>query len=394
MPADTGGHLRSLNILKGLDAAFDVTVLALEREGADLAAFRDAVRGRVVVCKRDPMVGAGGIAEAQALLRGEPLLYSRWAGPTLAAELERQLQNHEFGVVHFDHVHTSQLMPLVRRLAPRAKIVIDEHNVEALIVERVASLSPLPKRLALGWHARRLYRMESRLVQGADAVLACSSIDAQALERLGARRVEVVPNGVDFKGFAVEPGAERRNVVFVGSCDWWPNADAALTLVRQIWPLAEPRLPGAKLQIVGRNPSAELLALSKGSVQVKGGVPSVLPFLKDAFATAIPLRAGSGTRLKIIEAAAAKVPIVCSRLAAEGLPMVNEKHLLFAENPAEYEAALARLWNDRALAARLADAAYEMAASLDWGRVGASLAAFYRDWSSASDQPQRGETVA
>src|SRR3979409_176040 len=102
-------------------------------------------------------------------------------------------------------------------------------------------------------------------------------------------------------------------------------------------------LAGARLVIVGRTPPPQVLGLAARDVIVAGNVPSVQPFLDGAFATAIPLRAGWGTRIKILEAWAAGVPVVATRIAAEGLPYRDGADLLLAEQPAAFARALVRL---------------------------------------------------
>jgi glycosyltransferase involved in cell wall biosynthesis len=105
--------------------------------------------------------------------------------------------------------------------------------------------------------------------------------------------------------------------------------------------------------IVGRNPPLHVQALAAHDVAIEGSVPSVRPYLDRAFATAIPLRAGSGTRIKILEAWAAGVPVIASRVAAEGLPYSDGNDLILAEEPGEFARALVRLWRDRQLADEL-----------------------------------------
>jgi glycosyltransferase involved in cell wall biosynthesis len=168
---------------------------------------------------------------------------------------------------------------------------------------------------------------------------------------MGSRCVRVVPNAIPpLKPSAV---AERRDVIFVGSLDWRPNADAALQLAKEIWPRCRALLPGARLVLVGRNPPAQIAALAARDVVITGAVPTVQPYLDGAFATAIPLRAGSGTRIKILEAWAAGVPVVASRIAAEGLPYEDERDLLLAEEPGQFARALVQLWRNPPLAEQL-----------------------------------------
>jgi len=261
------------------------------------------------------------------------------------------LEAKRFQVVHFDHPHTALLFKLVRKLQPQARTILDAHNVEADIVERLADAGPRWKRPLLRWQASRVRRLEKRLARAMDLVLTCSEKDGEEFRGLGAKKVRVVPNGIP--PLLTAPAADRTDVVFVGSLDWHPNVDAALTLARDIWPLVRGTLPGARLVLVGRNPPHAIRELAGPDVVVTGAVESVAPFLRRARATAIPLRIGSGTRIKILEAWAAGIPVIASRIAAEGLPYTDGKDVLLAEDPMQFARALQRVWKDPALAQRM-----------------------------------------
>jgi glycosyltransferase involved in cell wall biosynthesis len=386
-PADTGGRLRTLHLVRALDAGTELTVVAVQGSADDLAGFRSQLRGEV----RTATLGVSDAALAVARFAGgDPLRYVRYAGPALTAAVDRALAERTFDVVHFDHLHTAPLLERVRARQPKARVFVDEHNVESLIALRTAERATgLARRVGL-LGADRLRRFEARWLARADGVSACSDVDAAQLRELGAREVQVVPNGVDLSPLEKLPGVPQDGVVFVGSMDWSPNVDAALELAREVWPRAAPRLPGCKLLLVGRNPPAAVRATAAPDVVVTGTVPWVGPYLAASFATAIPLRAGSGTRLKILEAAAAGVPIVATRLAAEGLPLEHGKDVLYAETPAEMAAALVRVREDRALAQRLADNARRTARDFAWETVGARLVARYEAAARPAGGKRRG----
>jgi glycosyltransferase involved in cell wall biosynthesis len=374
VPAQTGGTLRALGVLRALDRAFSVTALAWDREGSDARALERMLEGQLHVVRRSTRLD-GAVAEAMGLAAGLPAGYSRygWFPPTL----RKLLETRRFDAVHFDHPHTALSWPLVRRLQPQARLVLDAHNVEAEIIDRLADAAPPWQRGALRWQARRVRALEQEIAREMDLVLTCSDKDAQAFEAFGARRVRVVPNGVPPQSRSLV--AQRRDVVFVGSLDWRPNADAAALLVREIWPLCREMLPGARLVLVGRNPPPSVLELAARDVIVAGSVPLVQPFLDSAFATAIPLRAGSGTRIKILEAWAAGVPVVASRIAAEGLPYNDGTDLLLAEAPEEFARALVRLWRDRPLAEKLAREGQLTVEPFTSDRIAEKVASCYRD---------------
>jgi glycosyltransferase involved in cell wall biosynthesis len=374
LPADTGGALRTLSLARAIDDAYDATVLSWARPSQEIDRFRARMRG-VVHGLRPPKLGDSALAEAICFACGGPLGYSRYGlFPRRAMEV---LAREKFDVIHFDHPHTALALPFFRRLQPQAKLVLDAHNVEAHIIQRLIPTAPLWQRPLLRWQSRRIHKLEQRLAGKMDLIITCSEKDADAFRAMGARRVRVVTNAVP--AFAPLGGAVRRDLLFVGSFDWRPNAEAAVTLATKIWPLVRGKLGGARLVLVGRNPPPLVRALHGGDIVLAGNVPSVQPYLEQAFATAIPLRAASGTRIKILEAWAAGVPVVSSRTGAEGLPYTDGHDLILAESPAEFARALLRVQADAALAESLAEAGRHTAEPFASNKVAESLVAAYRD---------------
>jgi glycosyltransferase involved in cell wall biosynthesis len=374
MPANTGGNLRALAMLRALDAAFDVTALAWQRDGDDAQALSQALTGRLLpishATRMDTLV-----AEAAAFLLGAPAGYCRYGW--FPSGLRRLLESAEYDAVHFDHPHTALSWPMIHRLQPRARLVLDAHNVEAEIIARVAGSAPRWQRRALRWQSRRILSLERELARAMDLIFTCSEKDADAFRAMGARRVRVVPNVVP--PLSAGSALDRTDVVFIGSLDWRPNAEAALLLAREIWPRCRALLPGAQLALVGRNPPLQIQALAAPDVVVAGNAPSVQPWLDRAFASAIPLRAGSGTRIKILEAWAAGVPVVATRIAAEGLPYCDGRDLLLAETAGDFARALVRLHRDPKLAARLVAGGRDTVEPFTPARVAEAVARHYRE---------------
>ena len=374
VPANTGGALRALTLVRALDGAFDTTVLAWARPGEDRTAFARMLEGQVHVVNRMAPVDSL-FAEGMGFVLGCPAGYCRYGW--FPSVLRQVLESRRFDFIHFDHPHTALTWPQIKRLQPHARLVLDAHNVEAEIMERLAESAPRWQRKALRWQAGRIRELERELSRNVDLVLTCSEKDAAAFREMGARRVRVVPNAIPPLAPALV--AQRHDVVFVGSLDWRPNADAAVVLAKEIWPRCRALLPGARLVIVGRNPPLHVQALASHDVVIEGSVPSVRPYLDRAFATAIPLRAGSGTRIKILEAWAAGVPVVASRVAAEGLPYSDGVDLILAEEPGEFARALVRLWRDKRLADELAREGIRTAEPFTAEKIAGAVANDYRE---------------
>jgi len=368
-------------------------VLAPDLPGGDASGLRDQLHGRVVTARAGGGSPGWLWTEGAGVLGGRPFGYARYAGRMLRSAFRHLLAEQSVDLVHFDHLHAAQLLPEARALAPQARVVMDAHNVEAQVAERLAEVSPWPLSLVLRRQARAIARLEAQTVRGVDAVLCCSELDAEALRRSGAGEVHLVPNGVELRPLpaSLEP---RDSVAFVGSFDWRPNADAAAVLAREIWPRFREVCPGLRLALIGRKPPPQIAALAAPDIEVTGRVPDVAPWLARSFATAMPLRAGSGTRLKVLEAAAARLPIVATRLATEGLPFVHGKHVLHAESAEEFVEALTLLRSDPELATRLAEAAWHLAQQFDWRQIGARLVELYRGWSAGARSRPRALSSA
>jgi glycosyltransferase involved in cell wall biosynthesis len=196
--------------------------------------------------------------------------------------------------------------------------------------------------------------------------------------------VAVIENGVDTDYFASSCAARerRRRIVFVGSMSYHANVDAIIPFVRQAWPPIRERFPEWRLTIVGSNPVPAVLALgNEKHVEVAGTVPDVRPYYREALAAIVPLRVGGGTRLKILEAMAAGVPVVSTTLGAEGLAVTPDRNILIADTPADWLPRLQSLSDEGALWQRIAGAGLDLVRSrYDWEVLGDTLCATYSNW--------------
>jgi glycosyltransferase involved in cell wall biosynthesis len=220
-------------------------------------------------------------------------------------------------------------LPMMRYAVPGRPCVFDSHDVLSSVTSTLAEAESAASRRAYWrWETVKARRMEGLAVRRAAAVTACTDEDAAVFERLGARRVVVVPNGVDVDAIAHAPPAGGAGVVFVGYFAWRPNAHAALELAHEIMPRIRLQASSANLTLVGAAAPPELHAARGPTVEVTGQVPDVLPYLRRARVTVMPLRAGGGSRLKVLEALAAGIPLVATRFAVTGLGLRHGEHAL------------------------------------------------------------------
>lgn len=251
--------------------------------------------------------------------------------------------------------------------------VLDEHNLEGRYARTVLRANPL-ERVAMERFERRAWR-------AADLVTCVREEDRRVIARHAGGASAVVPNGVDLSAVSFRaPSARRgRAVLFVGALSHRPNVDACVALAREVLPRLLRAEPEAGLILCGRAPDATVRALAGERVTVTGTVPSTAPWLDEASVFANAIREGEGTSLKVIEAAAAGVPIVSTAVGARGFAMAHRTHLLRAEDPDAFAEAILATWRDPAAADRRAHAAREVALAHDWERLGARFAALVMD---------------
>jgi polysaccharide biosynthesis protein PslH len=323
----------------------------------------------------------------RGLLGPTPVTVLNCTTPEIAAALEKLGRETAFDSIQMEGVHLVRYVPVLRGFAGHPPIVCDWHNIESELMWRYAeNVASLPRR----WYAQRtaalIERAEAELLRAADAHTVVSAREVAKLRAAVPKAdLHVVENGVDtayFSGCASEAGVARNRIVFVASMDYHANVDAAVYFAREIWPALRERVDVKyRFTIVGRSPTPEVLALRDlPGIEVTGTVPDVRPYYREAAAVVVPLRVGGGTRLKILEAMAAGIPVVSTTLGAEGLEVDPGRDLLTADTPAAMVEAIASLRDQPAQWRRLSDAGRAVAArTYDWRIVGDRLFSIHQN---------------
>ncbi len=242
-------------------------------------------------------------------------------------------------------------MATVQRFAPRAKVVFDTVDLHFLREERAAQLKQDP---VLRASAALRKQQELNLARNADLTLVVSSLEKDILdrERLGLD-VRIISTIYPLDG-AIVPGFEgRRNILFIGGFEHPPNADAVLYFAREIFPLVRARIPECVFQVIGSEPTPEILELASPHIQVLGHVPEVRPFFDRARVSVAPIRFGAGVKGKVNQSMSFGVPAVVTQVAAEGMYLVHEHNAMIADDPDRFADAVVRVWNSPELWERL-----------------------------------------
>jgi len=274
--------------------------------------------------------------------------------------------------IRFDavHIYRLPLAPFARGFdGAVVKRFLDLDDIESITSDRLAKLYRQNNRTRSARSSHRyanVHRLrEERCLRNFDGVFVCSRDDALLLQKMYRCAAFVLPNTVTLPP-AVHSGRHATlTLLFVGSMDYHPNEDAALQLADVVLPCI-PRSShfGAQLLIVGNRPPDSVLALgSRRGITVTGAVDSVTPYYRQATLAVVPLRAGGGTRIKILEAAAHCVPVVSTPVGAEGLDVADGRELLIAHTPEEMADHCVRLWQDDGLRSRLVRNAYSWVTS-------------------------------
>ncbi len=325
---------------------------------------------------------------------GEPDMAHRLHSPVFAAKLADLLATHTFDVVQVEGL---EMVPYVLPYLGKADgplWVYDAHNAEAEL-QRSALLADLRQRKR--WHAaaysavqvRRLRRYEWAHLPHFNILVAVSDEDARLLEAASAVRPLVVPNGIDTREFA--PGAaapapklaERPGpaLVFMGKMDFRPNVDGVLWFVDEILPRISYDGSAPRLWVVGQQPHASLARLREHPhVVLTGWVDRIEPYIAGADVVVVPLRMGSGTRLKVLQALSMARPVVGTTLGCAGLALRDGEHLRLADEPADFAAAIGDVLRDPARAAEMGRAARRhVEAHFDWRVLVPQLEAAYEE---------------
>ncbi|MFM1816070.1 MAG: hypothetical protein RLZ98_2765 [Pseudomonadota bacterium] len=377
-PPTSGKRLRTLNLLLGLADSFEITYIGRAETAPDADVetfFRDHRISPILV--EAPLPRKHGIRFYMRLLANlasdKPYSVTSHTLASMRAAVQRHAASQPPDLWQLEWVGYDYCLD-----ANQSPVVLQAHNVEALIWQRFRDVETNPlKRAYFTTQWRKMMAHEARIFPRVSRVIAVSREDAALARNLyGHFSSEVIENGVDTAYFAkTGRQAGSRTILFLGALDWRPNLDGIDFLLREIWPRVRMRLPDARLSIVGRHAPSGLvqrIATEPGAT-LAADVADVRPYMREAAAMAVPLRIGGGSRLKILEALAARLPVVSTTVGAEGLDLIDGTHFANADDPESFSAALVDALEHPANHARMAEA-------------GCAHVAQHNDWSILADR--------
>jgi glycosyltransferase involved in cell wall biosynthesis len=351
-PPTNGIALRVCAILQGLAAGgHEIELLCF---GDPAAAGQD--QGKALeICKAvqiipNPLAGSSKPAALLSRVAAVPFIrpygVARSRSKRMANEILDRLRRHACDVVLCEE--TDLLVNVPDRLP--VPLIVDHHNAEHVLLERYLAQETNPFRRAYARvEARKVRNWERRATLRAGVAMVCSDVDRATYRALcPSAAVIVAPNVIDVVAYTPATGEEPETILYAGGMDWYPNRDAVEFFAFSILPRILRRLPGARFIVAGRNPTPEFRRRFAGipSIEFTGAVPDMRPLIARAAVCVVPLRIGSGTRLKILEAAATAKPVVSTTIGVEGLDFARGSEILLADDPDSFASAVVDLLND------------------------------------------------
>ena len=355
-PPDSGPKVKTWNVLKYLAQRHEVTLVSFVRgdQSADIHHLRGYCQAIYTVPMERGML-RNGLAMVRSMASGQPWMMIRDDRAAMRQLVDRLAAETRFDIAHADQLNMAQYAARV----PGAGKILDAHNALWLLYKRLwQTMKPGPQKWLLGRDWQLLKGYEGRVCQEFDAVLVVSEEDKTALQEAAGTAVDmtVIPIAVDtdeVTPVARRPGADH--IIHVGTMYWPPNIDGILWFIREVYPRIRAQRPTVTFDVIGARPPEEIVRLGgDGSgINVTGYVDDPTPYLEQAGVMVVPLRAGGGMRVKILNALAQGLPIISTSLGCEGIGVTHGRDVMIGDNPQDFAEAVLQAIDKPALAEQL-----------------------------------------
>jgi len=294
-----------------------------------------------------------------ALFSYKSLRVAYFYSPRLRDCVKARIDGKEVDLVHAEHLKS---VPMVECAIAKVPAIFDAVDCVSMLETRRRKTIKNPFLKFFFWiESKKTMRLETKAAELFNRVVISSSVDNESYPVPGGLREapDVIPNGVDLEHFRFRQFEPQKNLlVFCAKLDYFPNQDAALYFTQSVWPVLRARRPELQLEIVGSRPPRSLRRLDgKDNIRVIASVPDVKPYLGRAWVALCPIRIRAGIQSKVLEAMALGVPMVATRICCPGLAIEAGKHLLVADAPGEFVAAIELLLDNVTLRNKLVQAA-------------------------------------
>ncbi len=375
-PPDNGARIRTYYLVKALSKAHDVHLLSLLRDDSDPQnADKLLDICSVVSLHKSRWFKPGTIKSIFGFFSPQPRSIIDTYNHEIRRSVEQALDEIKPDMIIASYLDIAVYVPNKLPIP----CVLDEHNCEYAVLRRNAESIKNPfhrLRYKLGW--KKFARWESSMCRRFSRVVTVSDTDRQCLLEAAPDlcNIDVIPNGVDTDRYDAASWAPMHgSLIYNGALTYGANLDAVRYYADQIYPLLSEDVPEIELRVTGRYDNVDLNGLANcPGIKLTGYVDDIRPELAKSSVCIVPLRQGGGSRLKILEAMAAGVPVVSTSIGVEGLDVTDRVHLLIADSPIEFAEAVSTIINDRNLAAGLSKNARQLVEEkYDWSAIGSAF---------------------
>lgn len=364
-PVKDGGTLAHYNLLKGLsNAGCSVTVAAMNtsKHFVDVKSLplKFTKLGTLHTSYVDNNIKAW--PAFKNIFGKQSYNIQRFVTPQYQQLLENILANQTFDLVIFDGLYTAHYVDLVRKLST-AKLWLRQHNVEYKVWETLAEQTPpsLKKRY-LNLLTKRLKKFEQQILNKFDAIIALTQHDVNQMQQMGCTiPMFVSPVGIDFAQTVSKTTIQPKSVFHLGAMDWQPNQQAMEWFVTQVWPLVIKQVPDAIFYMAGKKMPVSFKKFKTPTIKVMGEVEDATLFMQSKQIMVVPLFAGSGIRVKILEGMSLGKAIVSTPLGVEGIAAKHQTHILIADNAVQFADCVVTLLNQPEYSNQIGEAAKALA---------------------------------
>lgn len=380
-PPDAGPRIKTWHVLRFLsEKGYSITLLTFVRkEEEKYLPHLHQVCERVIAIPIQRSKIRDVLALTKSLLGASPFLIERDSRPAMTKTAKELLQKELFDVIHIDQVNMAQFILNNNGHHTSSKTIFDAHNATWLILERMRTNAPALMKPIIALEAKKLRNYENRLVQKVDHVLTVTENDRQLLienpddENLKSK-FHVIPIAVNTRELRpVERKEGSNQILTIGSLNYPPNADGIRWFLRDIFPEIKRQKPEANLTIIGKNPPKDFFTLASpfgDAIQITGYVEDLTPYLEKSALMVVPVLAGGGMRVRILEAFSRGIPVVTTSIGLEGIAAVNGRDAIVEDDPIEFANAVVALLDNPVEQRRLAFNARELVTTLyDWKAV-------------------------
>ncbi|MEO6693612.1 MAG: glycosyltransferase family 4 protein [Ignavibacteria bacterium] len=304
-----------------------------------------------------------------------PYIIKRFESEEMNKIVRETINDNVFDLVLCDHIYLTQYLP--DNITDKIPVIPNNEDCGFTYYKRMTANSGFLRSLYAGSQWKKLLNYEIKVLKKYNVYITTSEKEKEMISGYYDKaEICVIDNGVDTKFFSERDRKDHSpNIIFTAWFKYYPNAQAAIDFVKNIFPKIQKEIPEIKFYIVGKEPPQKVMDLQKiENVFVTGYVDDIREYLRNADAAVIPLQIGGGTRLKILEAMSMKIPVVSTHLGAEGLEVENRTNILLAGNDKEFAEHVIEVIRDKQLSTNLTDnARLLMEEKYDWQKIGNRL---------------------